>query len=107
VSASITATPRSTPEQVRESWWWKLTALAFAQCFASVSEKYFRRIMQSYLFIGGGMDSLNIPAIFFFVAGLPLWLLGIRAFDHLVLLECMRHTDAILLANSKTNAISI
>jgi hypothetical protein len=25
-----------TPEQVRESWWWKLTALAFAECFASV-----------------------------------------------------------------------
>ena len=24
------------PEQVRESWWWKLTALAFAECFASV-----------------------------------------------------------------------
>jgi|GEM_PF-3944505 len=36
VSASITATPRLTPEQVRESWWWKLTALAFAECFASV-----------------------------------------------------------------------
>lgn len=27
---------RLTPEQVRESWWWKLTALAFAECFASV-----------------------------------------------------------------------
>jgi hypothetical protein len=35
VSAS-TVTPRLTPEQVRESWWWKLTALAFAECFASV-----------------------------------------------------------------------
>jgi len=33
--ASIGA-PRLTPEQVRESWWWKLTALAFAECFASV-----------------------------------------------------------------------
>jgi hypothetical protein len=29
-------TPRLTPEQVRDSWWWKLTALAFAECFASV-----------------------------------------------------------------------
>jgi hypothetical protein len=48
----------------------------------------------SYRFIGGNWDSLNIPAIFFFVAGLPLWLLGIRAFDHLVLLECTRHADA-------------
>jgi len=28
--------PRLTPEQVRESWWWRLTALAFAECFASV-----------------------------------------------------------------------
>lgn len=27
---------RLTPDQVRESWWWKLTALAFAECFASV-----------------------------------------------------------------------
>jgi hypothetical protein len=27
---------RLTPEQVRKSWWWKLTALAFAECFASV-----------------------------------------------------------------------
>jgi len=27
---------RQTPEQVRESWWWFLTALAFAECFASV-----------------------------------------------------------------------
>src|SRR5262249_24551640 len=27
---------RLTPEQVRQSWWWKLTALAFAECFASV-----------------------------------------------------------------------
>jgi hypothetical protein len=28
--------PRMTPEQVRQSWWWKLTALAFAETFASV-----------------------------------------------------------------------
>jgi hypothetical protein len=37
--ASVSApalTPRLTPEQVRDSWWWKLTALAFAECFASV-----------------------------------------------------------------------
>src|SRR5262249_5317752 len=32
----IEATPRMTPEEVRRSWWWKLTALAFAECFASV-----------------------------------------------------------------------
>jgi len=36
VSASITATPRITPEQVRESWWWTLTALAIAEVAASV-----------------------------------------------------------------------
>jgi hypothetical protein len=28
--------PKLRPEQVRDSWWWKLTALAFAECFASV-----------------------------------------------------------------------
>jgi len=28
--------PRLTPEQVREKWWWFLTALAFAECFASI-----------------------------------------------------------------------
>jgi hypothetical protein len=33
--APVTA-PKLTPEQVRESWWWRLTALAFAECFASV-----------------------------------------------------------------------
>jgi hypothetical protein len=35
VSATV-ATPRLTPEEVRKNWWWKLTALAFAECFASV-----------------------------------------------------------------------
>ena len=35
VSAPV-ATPRLTPEEVRKNWWWKLTALAFAECFASV-----------------------------------------------------------------------
>ena len=34
VTASIK--PRLTPEQVRESWWWFLTALAIAECAASV-----------------------------------------------------------------------
>jgi len=34
-TAPVTA-PKLTPEQVRESWWWRLTALAFAECFASV-----------------------------------------------------------------------
>jgi hypothetical protein len=29
-------TPRLTPEQVRQSWWWFLTALAIAECAASV-----------------------------------------------------------------------
>jgi len=28
--------PKLTPEQVREKWWWFLTALAFAECFASI-----------------------------------------------------------------------
>jgi len=28
--------PKLTPEQVRESWWWFLTALAIAECAASV-----------------------------------------------------------------------
>jgi hypothetical protein len=36
VSVPIGIAPRLTPDQVRESWWWKLTALAFAECFASV-----------------------------------------------------------------------
>jgi hypothetical protein len=36
VSIPIVTAPRLTPDQVRESWWWKLTALAFAECFASV-----------------------------------------------------------------------
>ena len=36
VASAPAVTPRLTPEQVRESWWWKLTALAFAECFASV-----------------------------------------------------------------------
>ena len=36
MSASITSTPRLTPEQVRESWWWTLTALAIAEVAASV-----------------------------------------------------------------------
>ena len=31
-----TLTLRLTPDQVRESWWYKLTALAFAETFASV-----------------------------------------------------------------------
>jgi hypothetical protein len=35
-SASVVSAPRLTPDQVRESWWWKLTALAFAECFVSV-----------------------------------------------------------------------
>jgi hypothetical protein len=35
VTAPVTA-PKLTPEQVRDSWWWRLTALAFAECFASV-----------------------------------------------------------------------
>jgi len=36
VSTTVELKPRLTPDQVRESWWWKLTALAFAECFASV-----------------------------------------------------------------------
>lgn len=37
VSAPIAPTlARMAPDQVRDSWWWKLTALAFAECFASV-----------------------------------------------------------------------
>ena len=36
VSAPILPTPRLTPDQVRESWWWRLTALALAEVFASV-----------------------------------------------------------------------
>lgn len=34
--AKIEPAARLTPEQVRDSWWWRLTALAFAECFASV-----------------------------------------------------------------------
>lgn len=36
--ASITPAPvtQLTPEQVTEKWWWYLTALAFAECFASI-----------------------------------------------------------------------
>ena len=33
---TVEQAPRLTPEQVRQSWWWKLTLLAFAECFASV-----------------------------------------------------------------------
>jgi hypothetical protein len=29
-------TPRLTPDQVRENWWWRLTALAIAECVAGV-----------------------------------------------------------------------
>lgn len=36
VAAVNTPVIRLTAEQVRDSWWWKLTALAFAECFASV-----------------------------------------------------------------------
>lgn len=36
IVATTVSTPRLAPDQVRESWWWKLTALAFAECFASV-----------------------------------------------------------------------
>jgi hypothetical protein len=36
VSAPIVTAPRLTPEQVRQSWWWFLTALAIAECAASV-----------------------------------------------------------------------
>jgi hypothetical protein len=32
----VTSAPRLTPEQVRQSWWWFLTALAIAECAASV-----------------------------------------------------------------------
>jgi len=35
VSAPI-AVPRLTPDQVRDSWWWRLTALAIAECVAGV-----------------------------------------------------------------------
>lgn len=34
--APAVITPRLTPEQVRERWWWFLTALAIAECAASV-----------------------------------------------------------------------
>jgi hypothetical protein len=36
MSVAPVATPRRTPEQVRESWWWYLSALAIAEVFASV-----------------------------------------------------------------------
>lgn len=36
MSASTGTKPRFTPEQVRESWWWTLTALAIAEVAASV-----------------------------------------------------------------------
>ena len=36
VAAGKPTIARLTPEQVRESWWMRLTALAFAECFASV-----------------------------------------------------------------------
>jgi hypothetical protein len=36
VSAPATSAPRKTPDQVRDSWWWMLTALALAEVFASV-----------------------------------------------------------------------
>lgn len=35
-AVSAVTKPRLTPEQVRESWWWFLTALAIAECAASV-----------------------------------------------------------------------
>jgi hypothetical protein len=36
VKAATASSPRLTPDQVRERWWWFLTALAFAEVFASV-----------------------------------------------------------------------
>lgn len=36
LAAASLPSARLTPDQVRESWWWKLTTLAFAECFASV-----------------------------------------------------------------------
>lgn len=36
VSVPIELKPKITPEQVRASWWWFLTALAIAECAASV-----------------------------------------------------------------------
>jgi hypothetical protein len=36
MSVPIVTAPRLTPEQVRDSWWWKLTALAIAECVVSV-----------------------------------------------------------------------
>lgn len=35
-AAPIMKGSRPTPDQVRDSWWWRLTALAFAEVFASV-----------------------------------------------------------------------
>jgi hypothetical protein len=36
VAAPVVTTPRLTPEQVREKWWWFLTGMAIAKCAASV-----------------------------------------------------------------------
>jgi len=36
MTPEATPAPRLTPEQVREKWWWFLTALAIAECAASV-----------------------------------------------------------------------
>lgn len=36
VEAPKTLAPRMTPDEVREKWWWFLTALAIAECVASV-----------------------------------------------------------------------
>jgi hypothetical protein len=36
VEAPKTLAPRMTPDEVREKWWWFLTALAIAECAASV-----------------------------------------------------------------------
>lgn len=35
-AATLPSAPRLTPDQVRKRWWWFLTALAFAEVFASV-----------------------------------------------------------------------
>lgn|SRR5262252_7731546 len=35
-SAVAATPPRLTPDQVRDAWWWRLTVLAFAECFAGV-----------------------------------------------------------------------
>src|SRR5262249_60162686 len=36
VETPKTLAPRMTPDEVREKWWWFLTALAIAECAASV-----------------------------------------------------------------------